>query len=190
MRIHGARGRVGGIEIEGALFIHRTGSNPVIMAVALSQIASRKLVYRLCDGVEPMHDEVIAELMPPSVLAVLHADIDENKRLLQVALPDDPLGKRRIEIVGKLHRLNSPATRTVCGHACALPTSHSRAWGAAHQVTRRSVPRPTCSAAVCPALAQPRTFTTSRSVVSGWKPSHASLLAFRPACGTKSTGRA
>jgi hypothetical protein len=60
-----------------------------------------------------MHHEVVAELMPSRVLAVLHADIDENKRLLQIALLDDPLGKRRVEIVGKLHTLSPSAARRI-----------------------------------------------------------------------------
>jgi hypothetical protein len=29
-----------------------------------------------------MHNQILAELMPARVLAVLHADIDENERLL------------------------------------------------------------------------------------------------------------
>ena len=111
--IHGARGRIGGIEIEGSLFVYRTGRNPVIMAISLSRIALRELIHRFCNGVEPMHHEVVAELMPSRVLAVLHADIDENKRLLQIALLDDPLGKRRVEIVGKLHTLSPSAARTI-----------------------------------------------------------------------------
>jgi hypothetical protein len=85
----------------------------VILAISLSRIALRKRIYRFCNGVEPMHNEVVAELMPSPVLTVLHADIDENKRLLQISLLDDPLGKRRVEIVGKLHSLSPSAARTI-----------------------------------------------------------------------------
>ena len=63
MPIHGTRSRVGGVEIEGALFVYRAGRNPVILAISLSRIALRKRIYRFCNGVEPMHNEVVAELM-------------------------------------------------------------------------------------------------------------------------------
>src|ERR1700730_17787386 len=146
------------------------------MAISLSPIALRELIHRFCNGVEPVHHEVVAELISSRGLAVLHADIDVNKRLLQISLLADPLGKRRVEIVGKLHTLSPSAARTILAYACAPTTSHSRAWGG-----RRSG----SSAAWCR-----RRGLAERSRQNLASRVDRSLLAFRPACGTKNAGRA
>jgi hypothetical protein len=57
------------------------------------------LIHDLFDRVKAMDDQSIAELVPSLVFTVLHANIDKNKRLLQMSLLRYPLGKPGIEII-------------------------------------------------------------------------------------------
>src|SRR5947209_2549994 len=56
--------------------------------------ASLQAVDDFGDRIEPVHDEVVAENRPSNVHAVLDADIDNHKRLLQEAARQHPSGKR------------------------------------------------------------------------------------------------
>jgi hypothetical protein len=65
------------------------------MVVSVRRVAgaSPQLIYGFLDGIESMHDQVIAEPVPGFTLAALNADVDEDEGLTQQARLHHPVGE-------------------------------------------------------------------------------------------------
>ena len=59
----------------------------------------RDAIDRFGDGVEAVNAHLVPEQPPADVLAPLHANVDNDERLAQQALADDPARKRDLVVV-------------------------------------------------------------------------------------------
>jgi len=89
--------------------------------VPVRQVAGAfpQLIYRFFDGIESMHDEVIAEPVPGSIFAALNADIDEHEGLAQKARLDHPVGELGVGIGKQIQPLLHPTLRGAAPRLCS-----------------------------------------------------------------------
>src|SRR5262249_33613742 len=101
--IHRAFGWIDRIEVEGLLAISVSHGHAVVMPIGAAAVLFRQFLHNRLDGIEAVHNEMIAQWAPTNVLAALHPDIDQYEGFRQKPRTHHPLGEVRIVVDTEVH---------------------------------------------------------------------------------------
>src|SRR5262245_49885855 len=96
--IHRAFGWIDRIEVEGLLAISVSHGHAVVMPIGAAAVLFRQLLHNRLDGIDAVHNEMIAQWAPTNVLTALHSDIDQYEAFRQKPRTHHPLGEVRIVV--------------------------------------------------------------------------------------------
>src|SRR5262245_43063464 len=105
LRVHRAGGGICRVEMEHPLLVGIARGDAMVMSVRRVAGAVPQLIDGFLDGIESMHDEVIAEPVPRWIFAALNADVDEHEGLTQQARLHHPVGELGVGIGKQIHPL-------------------------------------------------------------------------------------
>src|SRR5262245_46680507 len=73
------------------------------MPIGAAAVLFGQLLHNLLDGIESVHNEMIAQRAPANVLAALHPDVDQYEGFRQKPRTHHPLGEVRIVVDAQVH---------------------------------------------------------------------------------------
>src|SRR5262249_52576958 len=111
LRVHRARGGICRVEVEHPLLVGIACRDAMVMSVRHAAGPFPQLIYGFLNGIESMHDQVIAEPVPGWIFAALNADVDEHEGLTQKARLHHPVGEVGIGIGEQIQTLLLPTLR-------------------------------------------------------------------------------
>src|SRR5262249_16054967 len=111
LRVHRAGGGIFRVEMEHPFLVGPPRRDAMVMSIRRVAGAFPQLIDGFLDGVESMHDEIIAEAVPGWTLAALNADVDEHEGLTQNACLHYPVGELDIGIAKQIQKLLLPSGR-------------------------------------------------------------------------------
>src|SRR5262245_26022788 len=101
--IHGARSRIGRIEVEGPLAVCIAEGHAVIVPIGAAAVLFDQLLHNLLDGIEPVHNEMIIQRAPTDVFPTLHADVDQYEGFREQSGTHHPLCEFGLAVEPEIH---------------------------------------------------------------------------------------